>query len=239
MGLSFRRPLIELVKRGIKTQTRRVMHPGDELITLPNGALQVKSHGRVKWQTGKKYAIVPGRGLSGEGFITLSNIRAEAPSAISAADAEAEGFPHPAVFLWTWANINPDHDFDQPVWVLTFEIASELWPLRDGDVYFGPGPIQGYIPPPERVPQVATSLAEHWQSTAHDGGTLDKKMFDTLEIASGVINAWNREGFLHTDKNGYAVFSNRALVFFYSLGIWLPSQNWNMPPQSLFKVLKP
>lgn len=53
---------LEQVLAGTKNQTRRVVKPGETLIGRPLYSTVLTPSGRVKWQVGRDYAVVPGRG---------------------------------------------------------------------------------------------------------------------------------------------------------------------------------
>lgn len=83
---------IKQVLSGLKTQTRRLVQPGDttELDSL-NEIWRVYRNGRLLYQVGKTYAAQPGRGLPAAGRIRLKSIRRERVNEISVPDALAEG----------------------------------------------------------------------------------------------------------------------------------------------------
>lgn len=104
--------LPELADR-TKTQTRRVVKPGEEEIVRPTPKDHIQFHhgqmyisypahewreimavcanGRVKYRVGNNYAIVPKRGMASVGRYELLGIRRQPLQAISEADARAEG----------------------------------------------------------------------------------------------------------------------------------------------------
>lgn len=108
----FKPELIEQIKLGNKTQTRRVVKPGEALMTrfVKNGVYveYVEDvRGRTKWQVGKQYAMCPGRGSHGVGFIKIQSLREDVDvRLIGLADAQAEGFEDVCAFLSTWIAIN-------------------------------------------------------------------------------------------------------------------------------------
>lgn len=105
----------ELVLSGDKTQTRRLVKPGDELHSWWENdrvgfrkAVQMDS-GRIRWEVGRTYAVQPGRGQKAIARIRITDIRREPLQAITEAEAEAEGvepFPCPTCDL-----IEPMHSF--------------------------------------------------------------------------------------------------------------------------------
>jgi hypothetical protein len=79
---------------------------------------------RVKWRTGQRYAVQPGRGQKGIGWIELLYIRYQHLGNISEQEAMAEGYSNLAEFIQVWAKIHGQFDPEQPVWALEFRLAS-------------------------------------------------------------------------------------------------------------------
>lgn len=91
---------------GRKTQTRRLRHPGERLVTLADGRRRVLSaDGRLRWETGRSYAIQAGRGRRQIGRFDLVDVWPDLASAISEADARAEGFAGREAFLAVWQQL--------------------------------------------------------------------------------------------------------------------------------------
>jgi hypothetical protein len=115
------------ILKGEKTQTRRLVKPGERLTNYPDGrkvavvgALpDVSRH--IKWVVDQTYAVQPGRGKAGLGRFRLLDIRQEQVKEISESDAIAEGFGSAAEFFETFESINGKRALDKEVWVLTFE----------------------------------------------------------------------------------------------------------------------
>lgn len=126
------------VLSGLKTQTRRLVQPGDttELDSL-NEIWRVYRNGRLLYQVGKSYAAQGGRGQPAAGRILLKSIRKERVNEISEGDALAEGcipslengwklpirlFPE----LWDSIHKGP-HSFysGAEVWALEFSLIEE------------------------------------------------------------------------------------------------------------------
>ena len=118
---------IERILAGEKTQTRRLVQPGDVLVeqTVYN------RRGHVRWRIGRSYVIQPGRGLHGIGHhIRINNIFREHLQDITQAAALAEGIrgsTNPIVtFAQIWDSIYRQSGKrwkDNPeVWVLEFEL---------------------------------------------------------------------------------------------------------------------
>ncbi|KKN73423.1 hypothetical protein LCGC14_0401260 [marine sediment metagenome] len=128
-----------------KTQTRRLVKPGDIAFAQPGAAgsfyptaLVTDARNRLRWEVGKDYAVQSGRGKSSLGRIRLIAIRKEQLQEISAEDCTSEGLvtyhrEHAAVsdlrqqFEMLWDGIhtlNGQRWDDNPeVWVLEFELA--------------------------------------------------------------------------------------------------------------------
>lgn len=128
MGLTFKPELAALVMAGQKTQTRRLVKPNESLgaawtdsdvrengITrrlavvkykIIPGRTEIPSRTCIKWQVGRTYAVQPGRGKKGIGFIRITDIRREDVRQISHEDALAEGFESRPHFLQTWCELN-------------------------------------------------------------------------------------------------------------------------------------
>lgn len=139
----FKPELIDKIKSGEKTQTRRIKKAGEWLIELDGGGKIVfREPATPKWETGKTYAICPGRGKAAVGRFLLLDIREERVKDISESDAIAEGAElnhyHCDVgvapdyfyihhcdpigkFLELFVSINGKAALDKEVWVLVFE----------------------------------------------------------------------------------------------------------------------
>jgi hypothetical protein len=126
----FKPELLAKVLSGEKTQTRRMVKPGDVALNgfrnpmTPGYWIGVVTHnGRTKWQVFNTYAVCPGRGKVQQGRIFVRSIRQECAADITEADARAEGFANRDEFLAAWDAINGKGNRDASVWVLTFEVA--------------------------------------------------------------------------------------------------------------------
>jgi len=137
----FRPELCEKILAGEKTETRRVVKPNERLVKrrrlsqydcLPDEvvATDETGFGRLKWQVGRRYAVQPGRGKKGVGFLQLTGIRREPLQEMGENDAIAEGVMpelgehYLSAFVRLWDGINPHHSWsDNPdVWVLEFRV---------------------------------------------------------------------------------------------------------------------
>ncbi|MDZ4672694.1 MAG: hypothetical protein SH821_17670 [Phototrophicales bacterium] len=113
---------LDKVLCGYKKQTRRLIKP-DEKMTFQDGIYRVVSGKRIVYQVGKTYAVQPGRGKKSVARILLINIRREQVNLINHADAIAEGFDSPELFLATWKIIHgAKSQLSYDVWVLEFEL---------------------------------------------------------------------------------------------------------------------
>lgn len=122
---------IEEILNGKKTQTRRVVKRGEYLQHVTSLRAQVisVSH-RVKWETGKTYAIQRKRGAMGTGErILFTAIRMERLHNITEADAIAEGVASVEEYKALWNSINKKKGLrfeDSPLcWVLEFELVKD------------------------------------------------------------------------------------------------------------------
>ena len=122
------------VLSGKKTQTRRLVKPGEDGAQLRDGSYWAvwDRNGRWKWEVGRTYAVQPGRGKHAVGRILVTRMRKEWLQDITREDEIAEGFPLPLDFKIAWDRINnrPGARWeDNPrVWVLEFELVTEPEP---------------------------------------------------------------------------------------------------------------
>jgi hypothetical protein len=103
--LIFTKEHAQAVLEGRKTQTRRLVKPGEILIALPGTGVWVEKEpagdsvlvpplrpsGRVRWRRGGIYAIQDGRGRPALGRFQLMAIRRERLQEITVGDAIREG----------------------------------------------------------------------------------------------------------------------------------------------------
>ncbi len=92
----FKSGLCDKVLSGEKTQTRRVKKEGEYFVGGPFTRVMVEKQNlykmsRIKWMTGRTYAVQPGRGEKAVGRIKLLAIREEPLQNISDDDAKQEG----------------------------------------------------------------------------------------------------------------------------------------------------
>jgi hypothetical protein len=124
----FKPELVALVLAGKKTQTRRIVKPGDRSIGIlfrDDGAKdQVRSGNRLRWRVNDTYAVQPGRGKHAVGRIKITVIRyCERAGDISEGDARAEGFESAGQFRAVYGRLNGAGALDRPCWALTFRLA--------------------------------------------------------------------------------------------------------------------
>lgn len=107
---------IDLVLSGKKTETSRIIQPGDKAIKEALDTIMAISsvsqgypNGRLKWMVGQTYAVQRGRGQKAEGRIRLKAIRESDRRDITPAGAGYEGFDSVFDFLELWCQM---HDPD-------------------------------------------------------------------------------------------------------------------------------
>ncbi|MFQ3567608.1 MAG: ASCH domain-containing protein [Aggregatilineales bacterium] len=112
---------LQQVLSGDKRQTRRLIKPGQQLAEDGRAILNGQ---RAVYQVGRTYAVQPSGRQKAVARIVLTGLRKERVSAISEADARAEGFPSREAFLAMWRVIHgEDADLNCDVWVFEFELA--------------------------------------------------------------------------------------------------------------------
>jgi uncharacterized protein YqfB (UPF0267 family) len=128
--MQFKPVMIEAIKAGRKTQTRRPVKPGDFRLwdrspvrpgTQVIAVCDVK--GRLRWRNGGRYSVCPGRGKDRVGLIQITGIGSERVDKISEQDARAEGFESREAFLAAWKALYPKGNLEANVWVLEFKVA--------------------------------------------------------------------------------------------------------------------
>lgn len=129
---------IHEIVSGQKTQTRRVVKPGEEARYFPWGEIEWvgSSNGKAKWRLWNDYAVVPKRGARTyihEGHplrIVITGIRQERLHDITEEDAQAEGVRDCAEYKRLWRSINKTRgtrwDDNPLVWVIEFCIADHI-----------------------------------------------------------------------------------------------------------------
>jgi hypothetical protein len=93
---------------GTKTQTRRPVKPNDyarESERPTDFCTAIYRNNRKLWEVGRQYAVIPGRGKHGVGFLKITNIVEHDVRNIGRADAIAEGFKDEMEFLQIWTQI--------------------------------------------------------------------------------------------------------------------------------------
>lgn len=120
MGLIFAVPgHIEKIKSGEKTQTRRLWDVRMDMRHDDMMRRRVTVNGRLKWRVGKRYAVLPGRGKKGVGWIVITSMWLETMyrheknfdrKFISVSDALAEGGYTPEEYEALWDKMYPNTD---------------------------------------------------------------------------------------------------------------------------------
>lgn len=141
---------VEEIKSGRKTQTRRIVKPGDQMWSCgqpisspetywsfyggkPYVEPEIRSDSFARlYKVGQSYAIVPKRGQKAipDGRIEITGIRRERLQDISEKDAQAEGVADVAAYRALWESINTAPGVrweDNPlVWVYNFRFVPAL-----------------------------------------------------------------------------------------------------------------
>ncbi|MCA9912624.1 MAG: hypothetical protein KC496_04730 [Anaerolineae bacterium] len=124
---------IDEIASGNKTQTRRIVKPGEYENSDLNRIYEVRTpKRRLKWYVDGNYAVVSKRGaktvrVNGIPLrILLLSIRRERLQDITGADAQAEGVPDVQAYRQLWDSINTKKgtrwDDNPDVWVLEFDL---------------------------------------------------------------------------------------------------------------------
>lgn len=128
--MQFKPEMIEAIKAGRKTQTRRPIKdrdfqfwPHPEILEQSHICAVYNKDCRPRWQIGRRYSVCPGRGKNRVALIEIISIWQEPVGQISGDDAHAEGFESRYAFLWAWKRLYPKSDLSEPVWVLEFKLA--------------------------------------------------------------------------------------------------------------------
>ena len=122
---------------GTKTQTRRVVQPGDVLRVHDSGLVEIRRVAirnitYTAWAVGQTYTAQAGRDFPVAGRIKLLDLRGpEDVRLITLDDVLAEGFETPEEFLDLWTLLHGDQ---WNAWVLTIEgVERGLPDLRSGE----------------------------------------------------------------------------------------------------------
>ena len=127
----FKPEFIPLLESGRKTQTRRLVKEGDDVIQ--HYVIQgVFRNGRLLWRLNNTYAVQPGRGKKAVGRVRVTLIRRRRFEQMTMHDAIAEGadasLDGHMCLVWARRTWNKTHKVygtraqDNPdVWVLTLE----------------------------------------------------------------------------------------------------------------------
>lgn len=140
------------VLNGTKTQTRRLVKPGEYAITIPadrdvplagriSAVMDDAKQNGVIYAVGKDYAVQPGRTAKGIARIRITDIRCEDVRNISDEDVKAEGFADHEEFFEVWCTMHdpailpfytamyrrgwltPQPAYKYQAWVITFELV--------------------------------------------------------------------------------------------------------------------
>lgn len=105
----FRPELVEAIRAGRKTETRRPVKPDQP----------------CRYVVGRTYAVQPGRGKRGVCRIRVIDVRRERVDQIDGPAAHREGFDSRIAFLDYWRGLyGDDADLSQPVWAVRFAPVS-------------------------------------------------------------------------------------------------------------------
>jgi hypothetical protein len=110
----FRHELAAKVLAGTKTQTRRLAHRGErvcrddggDIVSVTRPRTEKRTARAIRFRVGQTYAVQPGRGRQGVGFVRLTAIREQSLLDISQEDARAEGFQNATDFVLAFYQIN-------------------------------------------------------------------------------------------------------------------------------------
>lgn len=103
----FKPELVEKILAGEKTETRRVVKPGET---------------ECRYVPARDYALQPGRRRRVVGRIAITNVHRERLGEITHEGALREGFPTVRAFLDYWRRLHGRVDPEQEVWVIGFEL---------------------------------------------------------------------------------------------------------------------
>jgi hypothetical protein len=99
---------LDKVLSGQKTQTRRIIRPGEQ---------------RPRWNVGRVYAVQPSRRHKAVARIEITDVRRQRLGEITQEDAQAEGFSDVAEFAQVWTNIHGHYNPETEVWVVSFRLV--------------------------------------------------------------------------------------------------------------------
>ena len=111
---------IENVLNGTKTQTSRIVKPGDYIQYADTGAGEtyhvyiegVYRNRRPLWKVGNTYAVQPGRGQKAVARIRILQISKQDVRHITAEEARAEGFNSEVEFFEVWCKMHDPKGFE-------------------------------------------------------------------------------------------------------------------------------
>lgn len=142
----FGKTLVKPVLEGRKTQTRRLVKPGEL---------------ECYYRPGRKYAVQSGRGKPAIARITVLDVRRQRLGDLTFDDARAEGFRSRDAFFAYWTDLHGHVDQDLEVWAIRFCIAEDQLRLlaKDG----------GYTETPARaIPEEPEAVCAVWEALRLD-----------------------------------------------------------------------
>ena len=100
--------MVAAILESRKTQTRRVAYCDRPTCT---------------YQVGRTYSVQPGRGKPAKARLHVTGVRRERLWRITDDDVRAEGFVRRNEFADHWKQVNGSLNWDDDVWVITFELV--------------------------------------------------------------------------------------------------------------------
>lgn len=141
----FKQKLIDRIRDGAKTQTRRVLKP-EHVAEVERLRRQGKDPaGACRYKVGRSYAIKPGRTSAGVARVTITAVCVERLGDITPDDAKREGFARKGIgstsmFFDYWRELHGEVDEDLLVFAISFayghdqlRLLSTPVPGRSGD----------------------------------------------------------------------------------------------------------
>lgn len=188
----FKPELVDLIRAGMKTETRRPVKPGQP----------------CRYVVGRTYAVQPGRGKRGVCRIRVIDVRRERLDQIDWLTARREGFSTERAFLDYWRGLYGAVDLDQLVWAIRFEVTTlteipasltfaeaarivESWSCCGqtftGTSDFISGARAAHVCPPEDVPDAETAYAMGKAAAASPDERLREAAAWLVELAAAAV----------------------------------------------------
>lgn len=182
---------INKVLAGEKSQTRRLVKPGE---TLAGDGSEVRhGFGRLKWAVGRTYAVQPGRGQSGIARIRLTAIRREDVRDIAFPDVRAEGFRNLNEFLETWVTM---HDPVAAEYIRERDLIRHSPDSIDVLKYLATRPAQRYDAWALTFKLVEESVTEPWQKVnLSDGDYCERSESGHYRLCIYETSAGSEQGY--------------------------------------------